>query len=98
MKHTLVLRDLELVLGKTTTMRTEPLALGLFGESHALIMEPLILAVVVIAPDHLTVADFLTDAVQVLVVTFVIVGTIARAVLLTSRERRRSWRCRIVII
>lgn len=67
-------------------MWAQPLPLRLFSESHALIMEPLIFAVVVIAANHFAVADLLAKAVQVLVVAIFFVATIARAVLLTSMK------------
>jgi hypothetical protein len=67
-------------------------------------MEPLILAIVVVAADHIPKRDFLTKAIQRRVLTLLKIllalavrGPIAGAVRLSTSKRRRSRRCGAVL-
>ena len=58
---------LSLFLKRWRTLRTVPLPLGLGGQVHAAEVEPLDGTVLVVTPDHLAVADLVTQAVHGLV-------------------------------
>ena len=58
---------LSLFLKRRRTLRTVPLPLRLGGQVHAAEVEPLDGTVLVVAPDHLAVADLVTQAVHGLV-------------------------------
>lgn len=67
-------------------MRTQPLPLRFFCQAHAFVVEPLILAVVVIAANHFTIADLLANTVQVLIIAVFVISTVSRAILLTTEK------------
>ena len=85
---------------KLATSRTQPLARGLTLNTHAIVVKPLKLAVIVIAPDHLPKGRTLAEAVKgvVFLALFVVIvrrdlgrgaaPSVARAV----GARYRGWR------
>ena len=94
----------QLPLWQLPALRAKPLPCGLALEPHTAPMEPLILAIVVVAADHIPKGDFLTKAIQrrvlpllEILLALAVRGPIAGTVRLSASKRRRSRRSGAVL-
>lgn len=94
----------QLSLWQLPALWTQPFSRWLVLKPHASPMEPLILAVVVVAADHISEGNFLTETIQCRVLALLEIllalavrSPITSAVTLRPSERRRSRRSRTIL-
>lgn len=100
----ILLAHRQLSLWQLPTLRTQPFSRWLVLKPHTGPMEPLILAVVVVAADHVSKRNFLTETIQCRVLALLEIllaltvrSPITSTITLRPSERRRSGRSRTVL-